>query len=136
MPGHKVAFLVLATSAAFGTIRFLGKLNFVAYCFFPALVTVGMTYSNVAYPFGSALNERAERFRKSWQIRGNIDGTELVLKPRAETREIVGLMRSCRDLKMKVADFYNLEKSTVITFNGLVASNTFGLLIVYKAVTV
>ena len=135
MPGHKVANLILTTAGSFGTIRFFGQVNFFAYCAFPGLGCAGLLFANVAYQFGAVLNEKAENFRKSWV--GNTTGEERdgcsfqAITLSVQTRDMRRVIRSCRDLKIKVRDFYYFDNTTVSTYISIVVSNTIGLLLAF-----
>ena len=135
MPGHKVANLVLITVSLFGTIRFFGQVNFFAYCIFPCLGFLGIVFSQVAYQFGAVLNDKAESFRKSWTTR-TTDHEEKVRSFRSTTttlqsKYILRLILSCRDLKIKVRNFYYFDSTTVSTYIGIIVSNTITLLLAF-----
>ena len=129
MPAHKVANLVLTVSGSYGTIRFFGQVNFFAYCAFPGLGIAGLTYANVGYRFGAMINDKANHFRNSWRSQEASETTSAAT--RAENQEMICVIRSCRDLKLKVGHLYNFEKNTISTYINIVQGNTINLLLAF-----
>ena len=97
---------------------------------------LGFVFSNVAYHFGSVLNEKAENFRKLWAVHYR-SGTEkeavrfrsIVISVQA--RYMLCVIRSCRDLKINVGHFYYFDRTTVSTYISIIISNTIGLLLAF-----
>jgi hypothetical protein len=126
MPVHKIANMVFTTTNLYGSIRFFGQMNPLAYAIFPLLGSCGLIFARVAYSYGGTWNEASEEFRQSW--RKKTDGMSH-LDPRVVLR--IRQLNSCRDLKINCASFYHFEKSTFTTFMYIVVENTITLLLAF-----
>ena len=107
-------------------------------CYVFAGIAAGFV-SNFIYTLVADLSMEASMFRSSWVIeraRFRIDlGKQVTTFPLQihlklnEDKELVRLLRSSPDFRIKVGSYYNFKKTTPTTFSRIVVDNTINLLL-------
>jgi len=119
--------MILAVLSIFGSVRFYHTLNLIAYASFPALAVGTLIFSNVTYRYGGIINSAAEGFRRSWlRVQAQSFGQYQDLLP---SDYLIKFLRSCRDPKIKMGNFYYFGKTTATTFTLRVIEYAVNLLV-------
>ena len=126
LPGHKVCNVIITTASLYGSIRLIGQINFFAYSIFPLLFISCLIFSKTAYCFGGELNKKSEVIRKSLKIRHS--NRE---KHSRKDEELKKILTSCRDLKLRIWNFYDFESSTSSTYTNFILQTAITLLLTF-----
>jgi len=131
MPGQKALVLFLTVVGLYGTIRFYQTLVFIAYIAFPSLALACIIYANLTYPHGRILNADSEAFRRSWRRLGMSSVVSVKDEINLDPIHLIKFLKSCRNLKVKMANFYYFENTTQTTFASKVIEFSSTLLLTF-----
>lgn len=115
--------LIGMTVGMFGTVEFYDKLDFKVYIIFPALAAIFVIFFNVAFRLAPGINDACNDFRRTTM------STIYIYPTVVERKEMKWFLRSCRDIKIWIANFETVEWSTVGDTMNSAADYTFSLLI-------
>ena len=127
MQGQKFLNLCITTMGVYGTLRYYHSLNILAYLTFPSVTMACILFANVAYPYGRILNSDTLALRRSWMRvkKSELDSATEV----GPSKYMTKVLQSCRDLKIKMGNFYFYEDTTSTTYNSIVIDNATYLLL-------
>ena len=123
-PGHQILCFCLGVSCLYGTFKFPGTMNFVAYMGMPIFSSAANGYCLIAYTYLGGFEDTCESFRKSWKY----TGTTQQIKNQEATKMF---LRSCRDIRSRISaiGFYYFRRGTTSTYFSAVISYTVTLLL-------
>ncbi len=134
---HMVITSVIITSAAFGSIKYLGRLETISYTRLPLFAGLGITYACLQTPQSGVINTYCQSVRRIYKTRflsefKMLRGSKAT--PQLRTIKYTEyLLRVGRDMRVNLGGFYWFKKSTLFTFLDIIAQNTINLLITFHS---
>ena len=114
---HTVIILVLATSAYYGSIKFVNEIAVLVYLIFPLSAMASTFVTNLIYPFKALVPRSSEEFKSSWQ------------NSMENSLEFRTFLTSCPELRITSGSFFSYTRSSSLTFTQINMDNTINLLI-------
>jgi len=129
LPLHKLANVGFTTTTVFGTIRFFGRMNPIAYCLFPCMSVSTMVFSNIAYKYWGGIVDKTDKIKMTWSLPPASCSSWLGSGAAPTRRDISRTLRPLRDLRINIAGFYHFKKLTVLVYISVVNDYTISLLL-------